>query len=378
MESVMDMAQVAFGGETLARISAWLRESPANTQAAVRDALPVSLLGVAEQASSEEGSRALLGRIQRGDYPHLEPEDLGRALADPNRTDQVVESSQGFMGSMFGSKLEPVLAGMSRHTGVDQSALSKLLGLAGPLILGMIGKRALTDKLDANGLRRFLGEQRQVAAGMLPGSLTRLLSPAGTTPALVSREDVAAYRVEEPRRAFPWWFVGILGLLAAVLAFGIGRLRHRQRVERAVDVSQLGVPAAPLAAGNVAALGYFLDSQEATPKRFLLKDLRFESSSAQIDPTSSAVLDEVAAVLVARPSARVRVEGHTDAAGSPDSNRRLSDKRALATKSYLTAHGVDSTRIETAGFGAERPVAGNDTPAGQAENRRTELVITAR
>jgi OOP family OmpA-OmpF porin len=376
MESVMDMARMAFGGDTLTRLSAWLQESPASTRAAVQDALPVSLLGVADQASSDEGSRALLGRIQSGDYPHLEPEDLGRALDDPSRTDRVAESSQGLMGSVFGNKLGPVVASMSKHTGASQSAVSKLLGLAAPLILGMIGKRALTEKLDAGGLRRFLGEQRQEAAGMLPGSLTRLLTPAGGTPVLVSREEVEAYRVEEPRRGIPWWLVGLLAL-AAMLAFGLSRIRHHQAAFRGVNTSQLGVPAAPLVAGNVAALNYFLESQEPTPKRFLLEGVTFDTASARLQPTSTQVLDEVASALVTHASARVRVEGHTDSTGAP-TNRRLSQARAETTKSYLVARGVDASRIETAGYGADRPVAGNDTAAGQAENRRTELVVTAR
>src|SRR5262245_15777322 len=96
MESVMDLARVAFGGDTVARLSSWLHESPAGTKAAVQNALPLSMLGVAEQAASEEGSRALLGRIHSGDYPHMQPDDLGYALADPSRTDQVVASSRGF------------------------------------------------------------------------------------------------------------------------------------------------------------------------------------------------------------------------------------------------------------------------------------------
>jgi outer membrane protein OmpA-like peptidoglycan-associated protein len=128
----------------------------------------------------------------------------------------------------------------------------------------------------------------------------------------------------------------------------------------------------------VAAFTYFLESQEATPKRFLLKDVRFDTGSPRLDPTSAQVLDEVASALVAHPSARIRLEGHTDTTGAPDTNRRLSQARAETTKSYLTARGVDAGRIETAGYGPDRPVAGNDTPAGQAENRRTELVVTAR
>ena len=82
-------------------------------------------------------------------------------------------------------------------------------------------------------------------------------------------------------------------------------------------------------------------------------------------------------MLVAHPTARVRLEGHTDSTGTVDTNRQLSQSRAEATKRYLTEHGVDAGRIETAGLGASRPLATNDTPEGRAENRRTELVVIA-
>ena len=105
MESVMDMAQGFLGGDMLSRVSSWLHESPAGTKAAMQDALPVSVLGLANQAQSEEGSRALLGRFQRGDYPHLEADELGRAVTDPETTDRLVQSNRGFTEGMFGGKL---------------------------------------------------------------------------------------------------------------------------------------------------------------------------------------------------------------------------------------------------------------------------------
>jgi OOP family OmpA-OmpF porin len=128
----------------------------------------------------------------------------------------------------------------------------------------------------------------------------------------------------------------------------------------------------------VTALGSVLDSTVAPPQRFVLQDLRFRTDSADIETGSQQVLDDVAATLISHPTAKILVEGHTDATGAPDTNRQLSQARADATKKYLTEHGVDGTRIETAGLGASRPLASNDTPEGRAENRRTELVVTAR
>jgi OOP family OmpA-OmpF porin len=385
MESVMDTARGAFGGDTLKRISSWLGESTEGTRAAVQDALPASLVGLANQASSDEGSQALLKRLQRGDYPQVEPEELSQAVTDREKTEQLVQSSQGFMGGMFGGKLGSVIDGMAEHTGISRSAVSKLLGVCAPLVMSLIGKRAASEHLDASGLRNFLGEQRNIATGMLPGSLTRLLAPAGAATAAAAAGTsrghharvMPAVDTRERREGFPWWIAGLLAMIA-LLAFAWNRLSHRQTAEKREVSMQVTAPAAAISAGNVEALNRVLEGNSALPERLLMKNLTFETDSANIDTESKQVLDEVAGVLANHPSSRIRVEGHTDSTGAPDANRQLSQARADATKTYLSERGIDSSRIEAIGYGAERPVDSNDNPAGRSMNRRTELVVIAR
>ena len=52
----------------------------------------------------------------------------------------------------------------------------------------------------------------------------------------------------------------------------------------------------------------------------------------------------------------INVNGHTDRLGSPQYNQKLSEKRAVAVKSYLVSKGVDGSKIETYGFGKTMPV----------------------
>jgi outer membrane protein OmpA-like peptidoglycan-associated protein len=379
MESVMDMAQGFFGGDMLSRVSSWLHESPAGTKAAMQDALPVSLLGLANQAQSEEGSRALLGRFQRGDYPHLEADELGRAVSDPETTDRLVQSNRGFTEGMFGGKLGPLVDGMAEHAGVSKGAISKVLALATPVVLGMIGKRAVAQNLDAGGLRSYLGEQQKMAARVLPASLTRLIVPGGGTAVAAStygeRRGPAVVGPLDRPRAFPWWLVGLLAAIA-VIVFAWGRRAHHP-IQRTQVISEHAI-SVPLTSGNVEGLNRFLDGNAAPPMRFVLQDLRFQTDSADIDASTQPVLDDVARVLSSHPTARILVEGHTDSTGAPDTNRALSLARAESTRKYLVDKGIDAGRIETAGFGATRPLASNDTPEGRAMNRRTELVVTAR
>jgi len=105
----------------------------------------------------------------------------------------------------------------------------------------------------------------------------------------------------------------------------------------------------------------------------VLEGVTFETASADLTPEALSVLQGIAAALVANPEIRVRVNGHTDSTGSRPYNVTLSQNRAESVVAYLTAQGVDATRLVARGFGPDQPVATNDTPEGRQENRRVEL-----
>ncbi len=59
---------------------------------------------------------------------------------------------------------------------------------------------------------------------------------------------------------------------------------------------------------------------------------------------------------------------------TPQHNQDLSERRAASVKSYLQSAGISASRMNTAGYGATKPVASNDTEIGPAQNRRVELM----
>jgi outer membrane protein OmpA-like peptidoglycan-associated protein len=74
----------------------------------------------------------------------------------------------------------------------------------------------------------------------------------------------------------------------------------------------------------------------------------------------------------------VALEGHTDNTGDPIANKTLSVDRAVAVKELMVKGGIPASRITSAGYGQENPVAQNDTEQGRAKNRRLELVVLKR
>ncbi len=104
-----------------------------------------------------------------------------------------------------------------------------------------------------------------------------------------------------------------------------------------------------------------------------LKGVRFAAWSDELTPASLAVLDDVAAQLVAAPDVKVEVAGHTDSGGARARNIKLSLARAESVRAYLIMKGVPAERLVARGYGPDSPIASNKTDAGRALNRRVEL-----
>lgn len=101
----------------------------------------------------------------------------------------------------------------------------------------------------------------------------------------------------------------------------------------------------------------------------------FDTGKSVVKPESDAALVEIAKLLKADAGLKVYVVGHTDNAGSMDSNMKLSQTRAEAVMNALTGkYGIAAARLKSYGVSSLAPVASNDTEDGKAKNRRVELV----
>ena len=100
----------------------------------------------------------------------------------------------------------------------------------------------------------------------------------------------------------------------------------------------------------------------------------FATDSAEILPESKPQIDQVLELLREYPELRLSVDGHTDNSGGARHNQALSERRAAAVTAALADQGIGASRLQSRGFGQDRPVEDNATEAGRAANRRVELV----
>jgi outer membrane protein OmpA-like peptidoglycan-associated protein len=118
-----------------------------------------------------------------------------------------------------------------------------------------------------------------------------------------------------------------------------------------------------------------LKQEEKAILKEAIEGVNFESSKDIIQKSSYKILDQVVKLMKDHPTYKLQINGHTDNKGSATFNKTLSQKRAIAVKKYLTDHGIAGSRLKTAGYGGERPIADNNTDEGKLKNRRVEFII---
>jgi OOP family OmpA-OmpF porin len=112
-----------------------------------------------------------------------------------------------------------------------------------------------------------------------------------------------------------------------------------------------------------------------TEGKLVTNGILFDVNADKIKPESSGVLKEIAAVLKENATVKVKINGHTDSDGDDAKNLDLSKRRAAAVKNALANdYKIEASRMEIDGLGETKPVAGNTTKEGKAQNRRVEFI----
>ena len=107
------------------------------------------------------------------------------------------------------------------------------------------------------------------------------------------------------------------------------------------------------------------------------RQINFATDSDVIDASSTALLTEIADVMLRNPQiTKIELQGHTDNVGSADHNLDLSQRRADSVRRWLIEQGgVEASRLEAKGYGMTRPLVPNITPSNRARNRRSQFII---
>lgn len=176
-------------------------------------------------------------------------------------------------------------------------------------------------------------------------------------------------------------------IIGAAAGAAVGSLSSRHnRTQKAMIGAGIG-------ALTGAAVGNYMDRQEAELRKQLQGtgvsvtrqgdnlilnmpgNITFDVDRAEVKASFYDVLNSVALVLKKYDKTAILISGHTDSTGSESYNMQLSQRRAESVGHYLAGQGIAAVRIDAVGYGESQPIAGNDTEAGRARNRRVELTL---
>jgi peptidoglycan-associated lipoprotein len=106
--------------------------------------------------------------------------------------------------------------------------------------------------------------------------------------------------------------------------------------------------------------------------------VKFPVDRASLSPEAQArLMDFVGKLKTDNRNVYLEIQGHTDATGTPDVNKRLGEERAEAVRLFMNKQGVALNRMATISYGQEAPVAPNNTRQGRAQNRRVVVIVLA-
>jgi outer membrane protein OmpA-like peptidoglycan-associated protein len=108
--------------------------------------------------------------------------------------------------------------------------------------------------------------------------------------------------------------------------------------------------------------------------KFVTTGIRFDVNKATIKSESMGTINYVVKMMTDHPELKFSVEGHTDSDGENVANQKLSEARSKSVMNVMVNLGISADRLTSKGLGESKPMTGNDTPEGKAQNRRVEFV----
>ena len=386
MADLLETIAALLTPDRIQKAAAFVGESPASTQKSFSILVPTLLAGLLKLLSSDTGASQLLNLLNRvgGDGSILN--DLGALFGGGTATQTTMSTGRDVLQTVFGSKLNTVADQVASASGVQASSASSLLNLGAPLVLGVLGREMKARGLNASGLATLLQGQQSALEGRIPAALSGVLGLGGPS---VTAARTRAVPIEAPAGPSLGWLrwllpLVVLALVGAWLARSCGPTAEQAKQAAQRTMAKISLPGGASLDVPEGSFNYNLarflanPADTAVPKTFVFEDLNYQTGSAGLTPESARTVADVVAILKAYPTAKVRLEGHTDNTGDPAANKQLSLDRAKSVRDMMVASGIDGARLDYAGFGQERPIASNDTDEGRARNRRTELVVVSK
>ncbi len=163
--SLLDMLQGQLAGEPAAQLGKQMGTDSAGAQKAISAALPALMAALAGNAKRKDGASALASALER-DHDGGILDDLQGFLGKGDTS-----GGEGILKHALGGRRQAVETEVAKQTGMDMKAITGLLPMLAPLVMGALGRQKKQQGLDMGGLASMLSGEGQRAKEMAPGAL---------------------------------------------------------------------------------------------------------------------------------------------------------------------------------------------------------------
>lgn len=418
--NILDTFKSMLGDEGIAKIAQMLGLDGAMVSKALEGGLPAILGGLATKASSGAGATELTDLLKGGTLP-TSLDDIAQSHASDEGKAAAAQAGNDLLGSIFGGKLDSILGGLGKFSGLDKLGIGSLLAAVAPMFLGWLGKQVPGGVSSPSQFAGFLSSKASEVQGGLGGDLKGLLggfglgSLAGVASGAVSS---AASSVTSALPAPSAKGVAGLGWLVPLVILGLGGIawwsmqnppaKESAGTTEPAHATEAPAPepkpaeAAPapapsngmtekelpggvklsFAADSIESklIAFIEDASKPVDKTtwFTFDGLLFDTGKETLQAASMPRLENVAALLTAYQNVKLKIGGYTDNVGDDNANLKLSDARAKTTMAELVKLGIPADRLSAEGYGEQFPVADNNTEEGRQKNRRIDVRVTAK
>lgn len=417
--NLVDTVKGLFTSDLISKASSSLGESEGGISKALSGLVPSLLGGLLSKATSgSEGAGSILSMAKEALSSGAIANPAG-LLAGGGGTGVLGGLSGGLdaLKGLFGNKLGEITRVISNFSGIKESSASTLMSAAAPATLGVIGKYASENNLNANGLASMLSAQKDNILGALPsglGSLSGLLglgsigaavsSLTGTARPSATTVSHATREAEEKAGGGLKW---LMPLLLAVLviagvwyfARGCGNTTNTVAV---ADTTTSTSPDTTMNRGPISIKVKLPDGTELDAYKggiedelvtylnstnpadsiskgrwFNFDNLNFKTGSDELTEESGKQVQNIAAILKAYPKVKIKIGGYTDKTGSEPDNMKLSQRRADAVIGSLNKLGANPGQLDGAeGYGSQFAKAAADAPDAEKKmDRRISINV---
>jgi outer membrane protein OmpA-like peptidoglycan-associated protein len=423
--------------ELLSGVAGHLGESNDGIKKAVGGIFPTLLSGFMN--SKQEDHSMLSGLLSQagGDNGNIVSSLLG-GLTGGNTNSGISGIGSQLVSGLLGGKAGAAVNLISSLAGIKSGSSSSLMNIGGSLLASFLGKKMLGDKLNIDGILSMITGQKSEIMNAAPAGLASALgfsNLVGDTKETVANTVKTASNVVETTTGgnggggMKWLLpVLLLAALGAGLAYFLkgcnkegtteGTEVHAdmpatggETVATTVTSTDTGVATSTATTAVAAAiesikvklvngveisankggvedkLVSFLgsttakfDANDKTANWYDFDNLNFDLGKSTITSGSMVQIDNLAAILKAYPSLKIKVGGYTDRKGDDAGNKKLSQSRADAVVAALKAKGSNVAQLVGAeGYGEElAKVDENASDEARRADRRTAVRIMAK